>query len=152
MASYRRSREIANRLGDGGNTAELEWCIGLMGRFPAWKFDLNRLTHCSTHGDYFISQFLCEDGHMTAVIDWTTACVHPAIWEITRSFEYTDAKTPAHLLRRGFRLSPEEPGVLLFYMKSGANSAIRATTVAHWMAVMALDMYLGTVFIVSSSE
>lgn len=88
MASYRRSLEIANRFGDSESAAELEWRIGLMGRFPAWTFDLNRLTRCNTHGDYFISQFLCKDGHMTAVIDWTTACVHPAIWEITRSFVY----------------------------------------------------------------
>ncbi len=86
--SYRHSLEIANRLGDGETAAELEWRIGLMERFPAWEFDLNRLTRCNTHGDYFISQFLCEDGHVTAVIDWTTACVHPAIWEITRSFVY----------------------------------------------------------------
>ena len=59
-----------------------------MERFPAWKFDLNRLTLRNTHGDYFISQFLCENGHLTAVIDWTTACVHPVIWELTRSFVY----------------------------------------------------------------
>ena len=69
-------------------SAELAWRIGLMERFPAWRFDLNRLTCRNTHGDYFISQFLCEDGHLTAVIDWTTACIHPVIWELMRSFVY----------------------------------------------------------------
>ena len=69
-------------------TAELAWRISLMERFPAWRFDLNRLTCRNTHGDYFISQFLCEDGHLTAVIDWTAACVHPVVWELTRSFVY----------------------------------------------------------------
>ena len=63
-----------------------------------------------------------------------------------------DTKTPAQQVRRGFRLSPEDPGDKFFYMNSGAKIAIRATIVAHWMAVMALDMYLGTVFIVFSSE
>ena len=38
------------------------------------------------------------------------------------------------------------------YMNSGAKIAIRATIVAHWMTVTAVDMYLGTVFIVSSSK
>lgn len=69
-------------------TAELAWRIGLMECFPAWRFDLNRLTCRNTHGDYFISQLLCEDGHLSAVIDWTTACIHPVIWELMRSFVY----------------------------------------------------------------
>ena len=63
-----------------------------------------------------------------------------------------DANPPAQQVRRGVHVSPGDPGVLFFYMNSGANSAIRTTIVAHWMAVMALDMYFGTVFIVSSSK
>lgn len=39
-------------------------------------------------GLYFISQFLCEDGRLSSIIDWTTACTHPVIWEIMRSFVY----------------------------------------------------------------
>ena len=88
LGSYRRSLETANRLGDTESAAEIEWRTGLMERFPAWEFDLDRLTCCNTHGDYFISQFLCENDRLAAVIDWTTACVHPAIWELTRSFVY----------------------------------------------------------------
>lgn len=88
LTSYRHSLAAAVRRGDLKIADELEWRIGLMERFPTWAFDLNRLTLCNTHGDYFISQFLCDSGHLTAVIDWTTACVHPAIWEITRSFVY----------------------------------------------------------------
>ncbi len=88
LASYRCSLETARQLGDAAIAADLEWRIGLMQRFPAWRFELSRLTLRNTHGDYFISQFLCEDGRLTAVIDWTTACVHPVIWEITRSFVY----------------------------------------------------------------
>lgn len=89
LQSYRRSLAAAIRNGDTENAADLEWRIGFMERFPAWQFDLSRLTLGNTHGDYFISQFLCTDGHLTAVIDWTAACVHPVIWELMRSFVYS---------------------------------------------------------------
>jgi len=89
LDSYRHSLEIACQRGDEDIAADLEERIALMQHFPAWTFDLNRLTRRNTHGDYFISQFLCEDGHLTAVIDWTTACVHPVIWELVRSFVYS---------------------------------------------------------------
>ena len=88
MASYQRTLATAIRLGDSEIAAELEGRINLMKRFPAWTFDLSKLTLRNTHGDYFISQFLCENGHLTAVIDWTTACIHPVIWELMRSFVY----------------------------------------------------------------
>ena len=55
-------------------TAELARRIGLMERFPAWRFDLNRLTCRNTHGDYFISQFLCEDGSIDRSL--LARCVH----------------------------------------------------------------------------
>ena len=88
LGSYRRSLAAALQLGDAESAAELEWRMDLMSHFPAWRFDLNRLTCRNTHGDYFVSQFLCENGHLTAVIDWTAACVHPVIWELMRSFVY----------------------------------------------------------------
>ena len=88
LESYQHSHETAVRLGDKQSAWELEWRIELMKHFPAWQFDLSKLTVRNTHGDYFISQFLCENGHLSSVIDWTTACVHPVIWEIMRSFVY----------------------------------------------------------------
>ena len=42
--------------------------------FPAWRFDLNRLTCRNTHGDYFISQLLCEDGSIDRSL--LARCVH----------------------------------------------------------------------------
>lgn len=86
--SYKRSLETAVRLGDDEIADELKWRIDFVSRLPKQRFDLDRLTLSNTHGDYFISQFICEKGHMTAVIDWTSACVHPVIWEIMRSFAY----------------------------------------------------------------
>ena len=105
LQSYRHSLATAIRLGDTQSAAELEWRIGFMERFPAWQFELKKLTLRNTHGDYFISQFLCENGHLLAVIDWTTACVHPVIWEIMRSFVYgaaccADGKIDEQLLIR----------------------------------------------------
>lgn len=55
-------------------TAELAWRIGLMERFPAWRFNLNRLTCRNTHGDYFISQLLCADGSIDRSL--LARCVH----------------------------------------------------------------------------
>ena len=89
LASYRCSLAVAVRLGDTESAEELRWRIDRMERFPAWMFDLSRLTLRNTHGDYFISQFLCRDGRLTAVIDWTAACVHPVVWELMRSFVYS---------------------------------------------------------------
>lgn len=88
LETYQRSYDTAIRLGDTQNAEELKWRMELMKQFPAWQFELSKLTLRNTHGDYFISQLLCENGHLSSVIDWTTACVHPVIWEIMRSFVY----------------------------------------------------------------
>lgn len=88
QASYENSLSMAKKLGRQQDMDELQWRIDFMKHFPKWQFDFDQLTLRNTHGDYFISQFLCENGHVTGVIDWTTACVHPVIWEIMRSFVY----------------------------------------------------------------
>ena len=88
LDSYRRSLTIAKNRGDQDNAADLEYRIGFMQRFPAYTFDLAELTCCATHGDFFISQIICGAYKINAVIDWTTACVHPVVWEIVRSYVY----------------------------------------------------------------
>lgn len=88
LKSYHRSREIAERLNDTEIITDLDYRIGLMQRFPAYTFDLNKLTCRATHGDFFLSQIICGNGNINAVIDWTTACVHPVVWEIVRSYVY----------------------------------------------------------------
>ena len=105
LESYRHSLEIAMGRGEMGIAEDLRWRMKLAGEMAAPDFDLSRLTLCNTHGDYFISQFLCENGRLSAVIDWTTACVHPAVWEIMRSFVYAapccrEGKVDAALLER----------------------------------------------------
>lgn len=88
LSSYRESLKIAQTEEDAEAVSDLQYRIELMQRFPEYTFDLKQLTCQSTHGDYFISQLLCGENKINAVIDWTTACVHPVVWEIVRSYVY----------------------------------------------------------------
>lgn len=88
LRSYQNTLETARKNGDNEIERDLLYRIELMGRFPKYSFDLSRLTCCATHGDYFISQLICGEDKINAVIDWTTACVHPVVWEIMRSYVY----------------------------------------------------------------
>ncbi len=88
LESYNKSLAIAESRNDAEIILDLRYRIDLMQHFPTYEFDLDKLTRCATHGDYFISQIICGDGKINAVIDWTTACVHPAVWEIVRSYVY----------------------------------------------------------------
>ncbi|MBP3569943.1 MAG: phosphotransferase [Lachnospiraceae bacterium] len=88
LFSYRESLKSAQAENDTEAVADLLYRIDLMQRFPKYAFDVKRLTCQSTHGDYFISQLLCGENKINAVIDWTTACVHPVVWEIVRSYVY----------------------------------------------------------------
>lgn len=88
LRSYEKTVMTARENGDRDIEADLQYRIGLMKRFPKYEFDLNRLTCTGTHGDYFISQLICGEDRINAVIDWTTACIHPVVWEIMRSYVY----------------------------------------------------------------
>ena len=88
LASYEQSLHNALRRGDTDIAREIEYRIRLARHEPAWSPDMTRLTCQSTHGDYFISQLICGGSCIRAVIDWTTACVHPVVWELFRSFAY----------------------------------------------------------------
>lgn len=88
LSSYRESLKSAQMENDTEAVADLLYRIDLMQRFPKYTFDIKQFTCQSTHGDYFISQLLCGENKINAVIDWTTACVHPVVWEIVRSYVY----------------------------------------------------------------
>ncbi len=88
LRSYENTLETARKNGDTEIESDLLYRIELMKRFPRYGFDLSKLTCSATHGDYFISQLICGEGRINAVIDWTTACVHPVVWEIMRSYVY----------------------------------------------------------------
>ncbi|MBP0965455.1 MAG: aminoglycoside phosphotransferase family protein [Oscillospiraceae bacterium] len=88
LHSYENSLRIARENGDREIEADLLYRIGLMKNFPKYQFEIEKLTCANTHGDYFISQLICGEDRINAVIDWTTACVHPAVWEVVRSYAY----------------------------------------------------------------
>ena len=62
---------------------------------PYGKY-FKKLTYKSTHGDFSALQYLCQNGRIKAVIDFTSAKKLPAVWEITRSYlqSATDTKDP----------------------------------------------------------
>lgn len=88
LRSYENTLETSRKNKDSATEHDLLYRIELMKRFPKYCFDLDKLTLSATHGDYFISQLICGDDGIKAVIDWTTACVHPVVWEIMRSYVY----------------------------------------------------------------
>ena len=88
IASYRKSLEYIIANGYKDLVDDLEYRINLMSHFEVPEIDLSKLTKKPTHGDFFISQLICKDEKIAGVIDWTTACIHPIVWEIIRSFVY----------------------------------------------------------------
>ncbi|MGN0165522.1 MAG: phosphotransferase [Lachnospiraceae bacterium] len=55
---------------------------------PDYIFDINRLSYGNTHGDYMISQLIWQNEKINGIIDWTSTCKHPYIWEIVRSYVF----------------------------------------------------------------
>jgi len=92
LQSYTNTLTIAKQSADASIEIDLEYRIGLMEKFPDFCIDIDKLTCRSTHGDYFVSQLICGENKINAVIDWTTACVHPVVWEIIRSYVYASPK------------------------------------------------------------
>lgn len=50
-----------------------------------------RVSYKPTHGDYQGCQLICGDGHIRAVVDFSSARTLPAVWEIMRSYVQTSA-------------------------------------------------------------
>ena len=88
--SYERTLERAIRNGDGDIAKDVAYRLSQIDSLQKIKFDIVKFTCCNTHGDYKISQMLCKGHQISAVIDWTSACIHPVCWEIIRSFTYAD--------------------------------------------------------------
>lgn len=86
--SYKNSLDIAGQNAHKKIEKDLIERIRILENFPDFKIDMNKLTCRNTHGDYFLSQLICGENSINAVIDWTTACVHPVVWEIIRSYVY----------------------------------------------------------------
>lgn len=79
-------KAIAN--GDVLIAEEIRSNMRILEHFPPYKFDMDQFTCTNTHGDFMITQLICGENRINGVIDWTTACVHPIVWEIIRSYVY----------------------------------------------------------------
>lgn len=88
LHSYRSSLALAHSRHEEDVCEALSLRIRLAEKYAAWRIDPAALTCVNTHGDYTVNQILCEDGRITGVIDWTSACVHPVVWELTRAYFY----------------------------------------------------------------
>ena len=88
--SYLHSYEVAKQRGETRILDALEFRSKFVDKLTEWKFDVDKLTYCNSHGDYTVNQIICGENKINAVIDWTCACMHPVIWEITRSFFYAE--------------------------------------------------------------
>lgn len=88
--SYLHSYEVAKENGQTEILEDLEFRINFVQKMSDWKFNLDKLPYCNSHGDYTVNQIICGENQINAVIDWTCACRHPVIWELTRSFFYAE--------------------------------------------------------------
>lgn len=91
-ASYKKSLEMALKYNEKQNIIDIEYRIKLLEKIKDIKLEMDKFTYKNTHGDYFISQILCGENSINAIIDFTSACVHPACWELIRSYSYADPK------------------------------------------------------------
>lgn len=88
VKSFQESLQIAVRNGDNECADDIRAILEILNRFPKYTFHISEFTYGNTHGDYMISQFICEEDSIKGIIDWTTACRHPLVWEIVRSYIY----------------------------------------------------------------
>lgn len=88
LRSYRSSLQLARERSEHAVCEALLLRIRLAEKHAAWRIDPTPLTCVNTHGDFTVNQIICRDNHISGVIDWTSACVHPAVWELTRSYFY----------------------------------------------------------------
>ena len=88
--SYLKTLEYAKAQNDIQVIADIEYRLTQLKNLSSFKLEPDSFTRSGTHGDYFISQIICKNETINAVIDWTSASVHPLCWEIIRSFTYAD--------------------------------------------------------------
>lgn len=88
--AYQHTQAIAEQQGETALAENAQYRFTLVPFVARFKLDFELLTCGNTHGDYHIRQLICGDTSIKAVIDLTTACVHPVIWEVIRSYAFAD--------------------------------------------------------------
>lgn len=92
IANHTNTLRTAENNGDNDIAEVIKDKIKLIQKHRDLKFEFNRMTCRNTHGDYSINQILCGKDKINAVIDFTSACVHPVCWEVIRSYLLADEK------------------------------------------------------------
>lgn len=88
LRSYRTSLTLARERREDDVCEAINARIRIAEKYISWRIDPSPLTHGNTHGDFTVNQILCDNDRITGVIDWTSACVHPVVWELTRFYFY----------------------------------------------------------------
>lgn len=88
LKGYQVTLQKAIASGDVQIAEEIRSNMRVLEHFPPYKFHMDQFTCTNTHGDFMITQLICGENRINGVIDWTTACVHPVVWEMIRSYVY----------------------------------------------------------------
>lgn len=92
QCNYETTLKLAYDNGDTEIVDAIKYKMRLIDSIGDMKFDISKMTCKNTHGDYKIQQIICGKDKINAVIDFTSACVHPISWEIIRSYISADTK------------------------------------------------------------
>ena len=90
--SYLETLKLSEARNDINVINDINYRISILDVIKKVSFEVSKLTCKNTHGDYFISQLICGRNSISAVIDFTSACVHPICWEVIRSYSFADVK------------------------------------------------------------
>lgn len=86
--SYQHTETLAEQMGQPSLANDAHYRFTVLPLLDGLKFDFERLTCRNTHGDYHVGQLICDEEGIQAVIDLTSACVHPVIWELIRAYTF----------------------------------------------------------------
>lgn len=92
ILSYLETLKIAETKNDIKIIKDIEYKISLLKAIHKVDIQMDKLTCKNTHGDYSINQIICGQNSINAVIDFTSACVHPICWEVIRSYSIADSE------------------------------------------------------------
>ena len=92
ILSYLETLKIAEAKNDIKIIKDIEYRISLLKAIEKVDIQMDKLTCKNTHGDYSTNQIICGQDSIKAVIDFTSACVHPIAWEVIRSYSIADSE------------------------------------------------------------
>ena len=86
------ARELSPSLTRDRIVDDLQYRLDLLPKIVQFSIDRHRLSYSASHGDYSILQLICGSGEIRGVIDFSASCCLPVVWEIIRSYTYSDPK------------------------------------------------------------